>query len=163
MKVSTILACAVTALPVVTAAYAGFNVAATNPNGSCKTTSDWTKAFRKIKSAKGPFNSVRVYASSDCDTLANAVPAALNTNTKLLVGVWTQDGGHFQREKDALQAAIARFGNKWILAISVGFEDLYRKETTASALAGQIYDVKGMVRAMGVKQPITHVDTWNVW
>ena len=63
----------------------------------------------------------------------------------------------------ALQAAIHKHGHKWITAISVGSEDLYRGNTDPNTLAGQIHDVRGMVRAMGVHAPVGHVDTWTAW
>ncbi len=136
---------------------------ANNPDGSCKTRADWELAFNTLKSLPGSFIDVRLFASSDCGTLANAVPAALTTGTKILVGIWTQDLVHFNAEKNALVAAINAYGSSWILAISVGSEDLYRRETTAAILAGQIYDVRGMVRSMGVTQEVGHVDTWTAW
>ena len=143
--------------------YQGFNVGANNPDGSCKTTAQWETAFNKLKGLPQHITAVRVYASSDCNTLANAVPAALATGTKILVGVWTEDATHYNNEKNALNAAIKAHGKAWILAISVGSEDLYRGDTTASTLAQQVYDVRGMVRAEGVEVPVGHVDTWTAW
>ena len=138
-------------------------MAANNPDGSCKTTAQWNAAFKKLQGLPGHFTSVRLYASSDCNTLAQAVPAAIATGTQLLVGVWTEDSTHFTNEKNALEAAIKQYGQDWIVAISVGSEDLYRGDTTASTLAQQIYDVRGMVRAMGVTKEVGHVDTWTAW
>lgn len=80
-----------------------------------------------------------------------------------MVGVWTEDATHFNNEKNALKRAIKKHGHGWIHSISVGSEDLYRGDTNADTLAGQIYDVRGMVRAMGVKAKVGHVDTWNAW
>ena len=65
---------------------------------------------------------------------------------KLLVGVWATDDAHFGREKAALLKAIKQHGTTWIAAISVGSEDLYRKDITPQRLAQQIYEVRGMVR-----------------
>ena len=158
-SVAALAACAQCA----TAYYKGFNVGATNPDGTCKTTGQWKTAFNKLKGLPQGITSVRVYASSDCNTLANAVPAALATGTQLLVGVWTEDSAHYGAEKAALESAIKAHGTSWILAISVGSEDLYRGDTTANALAQQIYDVRGMVRALGVKADVGHVDTWTAW
>lgn len=142
----------------------GFNMQATNQDGSCRTQAQWEYGFNKMKALPGgSYTGVRVFASSDCNTLLYAVPAALNTGIKILVGVWTEDSGHYAAEKGALQAAINAHGSSWILAISVGSEDLYRKDTSASTLAQQIYDVRGMVRAMGVNAQVGHVDTWTAW
>ncbi|KAK5146892.1 putative glucan endo-1,3-beta-glucosidase eglC [Cryomyces antarcticus] len=163
MRPFAVAAAALAALSGVEAYWKGFNVGANNPDGSCKTQQDWTNAFNTLKNLPGHFTSVRVYAASDCNTLANAVPAALDTGIQLLVGVWIEDAAHFAAEKAALQAAINAHGHDWIIAISVGSEDLYRKDTSADTLAQQIYDVRGMVRAMGVPQEVGHVDTWTAW
>lgn len=141
----------------------GFNVAANNPDGSCLTTAQYTTAFQKLQALPQKFKTVRLYASSDCNQLALAVPAAISTGTQILVGVWTEDEAHYTAEKAALQSAIQAHGHSWIYAISVGSEDLYRGDTTASTLAGQVYDVRGMVRQYGVTQPVGHVDTWTAW
>ncbi|KAG9519173.1 glycoside hydrolase, partial [Aureobasidium melanogenum] len=163
MKLFSVATALLAAVPFTQAYWKGFNVAAENPDGSCKTQAQWVSAFQRLSSLPGHFTSVRLYASSDCQTLALAVPAAISTGTQLLVGVWTQDDAHFQREKDALESAIKKYGQDWIIAISVGSEDLYRKEISASSLAQKIYDVRGMVRAMGVKKDVGHVDTWTAW
>ena len=163
MRFSTTLTALAAAIPFTTAYWAGFNVGANNEDGSCKTTAQWTTAFNKLKTLPQDITSVRLYASSDCNTLLYAVPAAIATNTQILVGVWTEDAAHYTAEKNALEAAINAHGYNWIIAISVGSEDLYRGDTTASALATQIYDVRGMVRAMGVTQGVGHVDTWTLW
>jgi exo-beta-1,3-glucanase (GH17 family) len=159
---STLVALAAT-VPYVAAYWKGFNVGANNPDGSCKTQAQWETAFNKIKGLPQHITSVRLYASSDCNTLQYAVPAALDTGVQILVGVWTEDAAHYTAEKNALQAAINAHGSDWIIAISVGSEDLYRGDTSASTLAQQIYDVRGMVRAMNVNAEVGHVDTWTAW
>ncbi|KAF2834556.1 glycoside hydrolase family 17 protein [Patellaria atrata CBS 101060] len=141
----------------------GMNVGANNPDGSCKSQADWYSVFTTLQGLPGGYNSVRLYATSDCDTLANAVPAAISTGMKILVGVWTQDRAHFDREKGALEWALGRYGSDWILAVSVGSEDLYRKETSAARIAEQIYDVRGMINYLGHPKQVGHVDTWTAW
>lgn len=141
----------------------GFNVGASNPDGSCKTTAQWETAFTKLQGLPQDVTVVRLYASSDCNTLEYAVPAALTTGTKILVGIWTEDSAHYSAEKAALESAISAHGIDWILAISVGSEDLYRAEATADTLAQQIYDIRGMVRALGVTAEVGHVDTYTAW
>jgi len=163
MRFSATLAALAASIPFTTAYYKGFNVGANNPDSSCKTTAQWEEAFNKLKALPQGISSVRLYASSDCNTLANAVPAALNTGVGILVGVWTEDQAHYDAEKAALLSAIQTYGSDWIIAISVGSEDLYRGDTSASTLAQQIYDVRGMVRAQGVNADVGHVDTWTAW
>jgi len=169
MRFTSALAALAAALPFTSAYYRGFNIGANNEDGSCKTMNDWSEAFAKLKALPQGIDSVRLYASSDCDTLANAVPAALYANIGILVGVWATDDAHFGREKAALNQAIAQYGHSWIIGISVGSEDLYRaqfqntNEIDPGTLAQRIYDVRGMVRAQGVTADVGHVDTWNVW
>ncbi|CAG8953434.1 hypothetical protein HYFRA_00010183 [Hymenoscyphus fraxineus] len=143
----------------------GFNSQATMGNGACKTQADWEKDFNVMKALPGGFSSIRVYASSDCNTLANAVPAAIATGGTILASVWTQDDAHYDREKQALLAAVQQYGVGWLVAITVGSEDLYRKETSASILAQKIYDVRGMMTTVngGSSIQIGHVDTWTAW
>ena len=142
----------------------GFNIGANNPDGSCKSQSDWAADFQTVAALPGGFNSVRLYAASDCDTLANAVPAAASTGTKLLVGVWAEDNTHYENEKQALLAAVQQYGSDWIVSVSVGSEDLYRGDTDASTLASQINDVRGMMWGLGAGSiQVGHVDTWTAW
>ncbi|KAM3066918.1 hypothetical protein ACMFMG_007064 [Clarireedia jacksonii] len=144
----------------------GFNVQATLANGQCKTQADWENDFRLIKSFPGNFNTIRVYASSDCNTLVNVVPAAIDSGMKVLAGVWTEDDAHFNAEKQALLTATQTHGFGWLAAVSVGSEDLYRKDTNADKLAQQIYDVRGMlstVSGYSTAIKVGHVDTWTMW
>jgi exo-beta-1,3-glucanase (GH17 family) len=158
-----VLATLAAALPFTTAYWKGVNIGANNADGSCKTTAQWTTAFNKLKALPQHITSVRLYASSDCNTLANAVPAAKNTGVQILVGVWANDGTHFSQEKQALLDAISAHGKDWILAVTVGSEDLYRKDLDPNILANRIYDVRGMIRSVGVKAEVGHVDTWTAW
>ena len=153
--------------------YTGFNIAAQNPDGSCRTQAQWEQAFNTQRQMPQGFASVRLYASSDCNTLANAVPAALATGTYILAGVWAEDAAHYDAEKQALLSAINTYGHSWLIGVSVGSEDLYRAqsqntgETTPSTLAQQIYDVRGMLTTVGIDSnsniPVGHVDTWTAW
>jgi glucan endo-1,3-beta-D-glucosidase len=146
------------------ALWKGFNLAANLPSGPCKTRGDWERDFRTLQSLPGFFSSVRLFASSDCNTLAEAVPAALDTGTTILVGVWATDAAHFNAEKQALLAAVQRYGHDWIISVSVGSEDLYRGDTSAQALADQVNDVRGMLWSVGAGSvAVGHVDTWTVW
>ncbi|KAF4982290.1 hypothetical protein FZEAL_2076 [Fusarium zealandicum] len=164
--------------------YKGFSMGANKANGDCKATADWKTDFQTIKGWGKGFNAVRLYACSDCDSkfpqagyisspslysqrrktaLARAVPAAKATGMKLLVGVWATDDGHFGAEKAALLKAIKAHGTTWIAAISVGSEDLYRKDISPQKLATQIYDVRGMVQQYNKNIKVGHTDTWTAW
>lgn len=146
------------------ALWKGFNLGANLPSGACKTRGDWEKDFRTLQSLPGFFSSARLFASSDCNTLANAVPAAIATGTTLMVGVWATNAAHFDAEKQALLHAVQQYGHKWIISVSVGSEDLYRGDTNGQALANQVNDVRGMLWSVGAGSvPVGHTDTWTVW
>jgi len=166
MKTST-LALLASSITSSNALWKGFNLGAQLADGvTCKAESDWASDFATMKSLPGgPYNAARVYASSDCDTLANAVPAAVAAGIQIFAGVWTVDATHYADEKGALLAASQQYGVDWLAAISVGSESLYRDEQDAADLASQIYDVRGMMTTVpgGDTILVGHVDTWNSW
>jgi len=166
MKTSTLTLLA-SSIASTNALWKGFNLQAQLADGvTCKAESDWASDFATMKALPGgPFNAARVYASSDCNTLANAVPAAVASGMKILAGIWTVDATHYANEKGALLAASQQYGVDWLAAISVGSESLYRNDQDADALATQIYDVRGMMTTVpgGSAILVGHVDTWNSW
>lgn len=142
----------------------GFNLGANLPSGACKTQLDWTQDFLTLQSLPGYFSSARLYASSDCNTLAEAVPAAIASGFTLLLGVWAEDGSHYEAEKQALVHAVQQYGTGWIIAVSVGSEDLYRGDTDAATLAHQINEVRELLCKTGACDiEVGHVDTWTAW
>lgn len=148
-----------------TAYWKGFNLKSNVADGAaCKTSADWATTIAKLQSFPNKINSVRVYTSAGCSTLANLVPIAIKYDIKILVGINPES--NYAAEKGALLAAINRHGWGWIAAVSVGSEDLYRGSTTAATLAQQIYDVRGMLSTTpGYSKsiPVGHVDTSNAW
>lgn len=66
---------------------------------------------------------------------------ALETGTKIWVGIWNTPADKFNREKAALEAVMRRYPDtsKWLMGINVGSESLYRKDVTPAKLAEQIY------------------------
>ncbi len=123
MRTSFTTALAATLISSASAYVSGFNLGS-QIDGHCRTESDWEFAFNKIASFPGDLKNVRVYTSSDCSTLVNAIPPAIRTGTKLLAGVWTEDDTHYQTEKQALQDAIQSYGCDWILSVSVGVSEV---------------------------------------
>ncbi|KAH0300436.1 glycoside hydrolase, partial [Aureobasidium melanogenum] len=80
------------------------------------------------------WNSARLYTmiqDGTANTVISAIPAAIATNTTLLLGLWaseTQDV--FDNELTALKNAISQYGSEFadlVVGISVGSEDLYRE------------------------------------
>ena len=64
------------------------------------------------------------------NTPIEAIPAAIDTKTTLLLGLWASAGqAVFNNEVAALTSAISQYGTSFtslIAGISVGSEDLYR-------------------------------------
>jgi len=163
-RVTAFLALA-SALSGTNAYWKGFNIKSYQADGTtCKTASDWANAFHTLTTLPNKINSARLYYSSACDTLTNAVPAAISAGLFLLVGVNPES--QFEEEKAALQAAVQRHGWDWIVSVSVGSEDLYRGTTNATTLARQINEVRDMLSGVSGYSPsikVGHVDTTNAW
>lgn len=131
-----ILALAVT-LPAASAfgVVKGFNYGSTNSAGAIKDQAAFEQEFSTAQNLVGTsgFTSARLYTNIQGGTTnspISAIPAAISTNTSLLLGVWASAGqANVDNEIAALKAGISQYGTAFtdlIVAISVGSEDLYR-------------------------------------
>jgi glucan endo-1,3-beta-D-glucosidase len=165
MKFSILLLVLIVIFTPSSAYWRGFNIKSNLADGkTCKSKNDWAAAFALLKTFPNKINSARLYSSYSCNTLTNAVPAAISSHTKILVGINAEV--NYEAEKGALLAAIQQYGWDWIVSVGVGSEDLYRGTINATYLASQIYDVRGMLAALpGYTKEIKvgHVDTTNAW
>lgn len=164
--------------------YLGFNSGATKADRSAKFKDDFLAEFKTaqgLKGAPGDFNAVRLYtniqAYSETDPI-QAFEAAIETKTKILLGVWASGTDNIDKELTALQNAVKQYGSKLtdlVIGISIGSEDLYRVSATGienksgvgaspDAIIGFIKDFKDAVKDTGLSNiPIGHVDTWDAW
>lgn len=158
----------------------GFNSGGIGPSG-VKRAADFKKEFDRFHNLAGqpPFTSARLFTMIQANTQNDPVEAfqpALETKTKLLLGLWASAGdAAFENEIAALQKAKDRFGKQWkdvVAGCSVGSEDLYRITPTgiknkAGVGAGPDVLVKYIKRVRevlkGTDTPIGHVDTWTAW
>ncbi|KAJ8127547.1 hypothetical protein O1611_g6088 [Lasiodiplodia mahajangana] len=120
--------------------------------------------------------------NGQCDTAADpieAYQAAIDTDTKILVGLWASAGRYvFENELRALTTAVFTLGAAFtdrVIGISVGSEDLYRSSALGiasnagdGAAVAEILEYIGMLRdwtrgTLLEGKPITHVDTWSAW
>ena len=164
--------------------YLGFNSGATLDNSKPKEQSDFEEEFRTaqgLRGSPGSFNSVRLYTniqSGTTDTPISAFPAALATNTSLLLGIWCSGTTSIQNELSALQSALSQYGQAFadlIVGISVGSEDLYRiSESGAVNKAGIgtgpdeivsfIDEVRSSIANTALSSKLVgHVDSWSAW
>ncbi|PSR76547.1 glycoside hydrolase superfamily [Coniella lustricola] len=167
------------------AAYVGFNYGSTFTTGAAKAQSDFEAEFttaQSLISAPTVFNSARLYTmiqAGTTNTPISALPAAVSTQTTLLLGLWASGGdAGFANELAALQSAIAAYGtslSSLVAGISVGSEDLYRISPTGIAagsnpgaspdtLVGYISQVRSaLANTAWSSVPVGHVDTWTAW
>lgn len=106
----------------------------------------------------------------------SAIPAAKQTNTKLLLGMWASGGASgFADEMAALKSAIQAYPYlaDLVTGISVGSEDLYRVTAIGQEndpgsigagpdeIANYIGQVKKAIAGTVLAgTPVGHVDTW---
>jgi glucan endo-1,3-beta-D-glucosidase len=165
----------------VAAVQQGFNYGSTNNDGSPKLQQDFQNEFTRAKNLQGTsgFTSARLYTmiqGGTANTVISAIPAAINTRTGLLLGLWASAGqSNFDNEIIALKQAIEQYGNAFIElveGISVGSEDLYRISPTGiinksgaganpDDLVKYIQQVRNAISGTpAASKPIGHVDTW---
>nr|OQO31321.1 hypothetical protein B0A51_02095 [Rachicladosporium sp. CCFEE 5018] len=163
----------------------GFNSGSTKTDGSVKVQSDFEAEFRVMQNLPNAtcFNAVRLFTSiqgGTPNTPISAINAAINTNTKILLGLWASAGEAIvQNEIQAVLSAVDQYKSSFtdlVVGISVGSEDLYRDSSIAvqqgNTLPGVgptvLVDYIGQVRkalantALSSKG-IGHVDTWTSW
>ncbi|KAI9659095.1 MAG: hypothetical protein M1821_002055 [Bathelium mastoideum] len=183
MHASTLLALAAS-LGSVSAVYKGFNYGSTFTNNAPKVQSDYQYEFGNASTLVGTsgFTSARLYTmiqAGTTNTPIEAIPAAINTKTTLLLGLWASAGqDDFNNELAALSAAIGQYGSAFatlVAGISVGSEDLYRISPTgienmSGAGAGPevitsfISQVRSTIANTALSgAPVGHVDTWTAW
>ncbi|KAF2140877.1 glycoside hydrolase family 17 protein [Aplosporella prunicola CBS 121167] len=183
MHSSTLLALAAS-LSTAAAQIKGFNYGSTFTDGSAKQQADFVNDFNTAKGLSGAsgFTSARLYTMIQGGTssdIISAIPAAINTKTSLLLGLWASGGdAAFQNELNTLNNAIKQYGSQLtelIIGISVGSEDLYRNSVTGiinksgigadpTVIVGYIQRVKSALSGTaGSALPVGHVDTWTAY
>lgn len=165
--------------------YKGFNYGAFFNNQAPKHRADFEYEFnaaKQLPGTNGAFTSARLYTMVQWgtqNTVIEAIQAAINTKTKLLLGLWASSGSAtFNNEIVALKAAIKQYGKPFtdlVIGISVGSEDLYRITPTSiqngggpgaqpKELLNYIKRTRDAIKGTGLAgKPIGHVDTWTAF
>ncbi|KAL9123841.1 MAG: hypothetical protein Q9217_006771 [Psora testacea] len=163
----------------------GFNYGSTYSEGGAPITQAGYEAqFNAAKNLVGTsgFTSARIYTliqAGTTNTPSEAIQAAINTKTSLLLGLWASAGQvNINNELAALSAAITAYGTAFtdlIVGISVGSEDLYRISPIGienksgigagpEEVANYIGQVKSAIaNTAAAGKPVGHVDTWTAW
>jgi len=165
--------------------YLGFNSGATLADRSAKFKADFAAEFKtaaKLNGAPGKFNSARLYtniqAYSQEDPI-EAFDAAVETKTHLLLGVWASGTDNIDKEINALNKAIEKYGSELtdlIIGVNIGSEDLYRTSVTGlkndpegvgaspKTIVSFINDWRKAFKSGPIADvPVGHADTWDVW
>jgi len=162
----------------------GFNYGATNADSSCRKYEDFHKMFTRSRNLVGApgFTSARLYTSIQCgsdNAPIEAIKAALDTSTNLLLGLWASAGqGMIDNEIIAIKQAAANWPANMkarVIGISVGSEDMYRAsaegQVNGSGAGATVKEIRKYIKQVrkalkgtvleGV--PIGHVDTLTGW
>ncbi|AMD21974.1 HFR119Wp [Eremothecium sinecaudum] len=143
-----------------------FNLGVKIHDGTCKYTQDYLEDLDVLK----PYtDTIKFYASSDCNTLQWLGPALEQKNFKAFVGVWPHDDAHLELEKAALRTYLPRMKVSTVRAFLVGSETLYRDDMSSEELASKIKEVRDVVHELKdvdgnsySSVPVGTVDSWNV-
>ncbi|KAL9103085.1 MAG: hypothetical protein Q9163_001852, partial [Psora crenata] len=186
MHLSSFLSLAAASVATVSAQVSqGFNYGSTYSDGVTPITlAEYEAQFNAAKNLVGTsgFSSARIYTliqAGTTNTPSEAIQAAINTQTTLLLGIWASAGQvNINNELAALSAAISAHGTTFtdlIVAISLGSEDLYRispigieNKSGIGAGPDEVAAYIGQVKAAiantpAAAKPVGHVDTWTAW
>lgn len=183
MRFSISLFASAALLATANAAHQGFNYGAQFANDAPKKRADFEYEFNAAKQLPGTngWTSARLYTMIQHGTKAQvieAIEAAMNTKTTLLLGLWASGGdASFNREVGALKTAISKYGTRFtdlVVGISVGSEDLYRDSqrgvpgenpgVAPSQLVKYIQQTRRAIKGTALQNVgIGHVDTWQVY
>jgi len=184
MLTSTLVALTASLSAVSGQVYKGFNYGATNSANAPMTETDYQNEFTAAQNLVGAnrFTSARLYTMIQAGTIntpTEAIQAAINTKTSLLLGLWGSGGqSGLNNELAALSSALNSFGTAFtdlIVGISVGSEDLYRISPTGienmsgigagpDVISSYISQVKSAISSTAANGKLVgHVDTWTAW
>ncbi|KAI4174427.1 MAG: hypothetical protein LQ343_002364 [Gyalolechia ehrenbergii] len=184
MRTSSVLAFATAVSTTIAQVYQGFNYGSVFTNNAPITQQDYENQFNTAKQLQGTsgFTSARLFTTIQAGTTnspSEAIPAAIATNTQLLLGIFlssTDDA--FNNELAALRSAISQYGQAFVdlvIGISAGSEDLYRISPIGienmsnpgegpDAVVRRINAVRSTISGTAMSgKPVGHVDTWTAY
>lgn len=141
----------------------GYN--AKHADGSCPTLAKVVGDFNILKARCG---GIRTFGLLDCGQGEFLVQAAEQTGLKVNLGLFVNyDKNQFENEFANLKVLIAKYRTtfeKYIPAIIVGSETLYRGEVSTDTLATYILRVKDYVQGqLKLDVKVTTADTKDMW
>ncbi|KZL87664.1 cell wall glucanase, partial [Colletotrichum incanum] len=121
--------------------------------GQCKTAEQIDADFAELK---GKYSVVRTYGT-DCNQIANALPAAKKAGVKLFLGIF--DVSSIPAQVATIVSAV---NSDWSLidTISVGNELVNNGKATAQQMVTAVGQTRQLLRAAGYTGPVVTVDTF---
>jgi glucan endo-1,3-beta-D-glucosidase len=158
----------------------GFNYGSHWSNYTAKTASDFQRQFERARAVRGSPSHARLFTTVQHETADDVIAAlqpAIDTQTRLLLGLWPYQGG-IEHELIALNRALDLYGHALVDlldGISVGNEDLHRAANGCDPDCADAPTVKrwidtvranvssGPFAAAMADKKIGHVDTVRSW
>eukprot|EP01117_Protostelium_nocturnum_P007217 TRINITY_DN2582_c0_g1_i1.p1 TRINITY_DN2582_c0_g1~~TRINITY_DN2582_c0_g1_i1.p1 ORF type:complete len:398 (+),score=69.97 TRINITY_DN2582_c0_g1_i1:95-1195(+) len=122
----------------------------TNSTGYCP---GYDGVFHDMASMKLYGNAVRLYNLYDCNGGYLVAKAAKELGMDIFLGMQNAPDDIFGWEKHLFTEIVEEFGSSNILGISVGCESIFRKDMTPQEVADAIWNVKSLVKSMGLTFP----------
>ncbi|EFQ30504.1 cell wall glucanase [Colletotrichum graminicola] len=121
--------------------------------GQCKTAEQMDVDFAKLE---GKYSVVRTYGT-DCNQIANALPAAKKAGVKLFLGIF--DISSIPAQVATIVSAVS---DNWSLidTVSVGNELVNNGKATAQQMVTAVGQTRQLLRAAGYTGPVVTVDTF---
>ncbi|KAK2062356.1 cell wall glucanase [Colletotrichum caudatum] len=121
--------------------------------GQCKTAEQMDADFAQLK---GNYSVVRTYGT-DCNQIANALPAAKKAGLKLFLGIF--DIGSIPTQAAIIVSAV---NGDWSLinTVSVGNELVNNGKATAQQMVTAVGQTRQLLRDAGYTGPVVTVDTF---
>ena len=131
----------------------GLSYAPYNADGSCKTADQIKTDFDAFSN----YGMIRIYGT-DCDQVANVLPAASARNMKVFAGVWD-----VSQVSSEVQTIIAAAQNNWsaIDTISIGNEVINSGTGTVAEVVAAVNTARSLLKAAGYNGKVVTVDTFN--
>ncbi|GKT39908.1 cell surface mannoprotein MP65 [Colletotrichum spaethianum] len=122
-------------------------------SGQCKTAGQIDADFAELK---GKYSVVRTYGT-DCNQIANALPAAKKAGVKLFLGIF--DVSSIPTQVATIVSAVS---SDWSLidTVSVGNELVNNGKATAQQMVTAVGQTRQLLRAAGYTGPVVTVDTF---
>ncbi|KXN70246.1 glycoside hydrolase family 17 protein [Conidiobolus coronatus NRRL 28638] len=140
----------------------GYN--AKHSDGQCP---DLNKVIEDFKTMLTITDRIRTFGIQDCNQGELVIQAAKATGMKLSLGMFiNQYDAEYNAEYSRLQALVGQYKDVFVGnvdSVIVGSEAIYRKETTNSAVAAKVVEVKKFLTGAGVPTLVTAADIKDNW